>query len=99
MINREELLNFLRTNKDLLKSKYSLTKIGIFGSYARDEQTENSDIDIILDFETDLEDIYGTKYDLREYLKSVFKKEVDICTERAIKPVFKPFILRDAIYV
>ena len=78
MINREELLNFLRTNKDLLKSKYSLTKIGIFGSYARDEQTENSDIDIILDFETDLEDIYGTKYDLREYLKSVFKKEVDI---------------------
>jgi uncharacterized protein len=99
MNNREDVLNFLRSNKDILLSEYSLTKIGIFGSYARNEQTENSDIDIILDFETDLDDIYGTKYDLREYLKSVFKKEVDICTERAIKPIFKPFILRDAIYV
>ena len=99
MYNRAEILDFLKANKDSLKSKYRIKKIGIFGSYARNEQTEKSDMDIILDWEEDLDDIYGTKYDLREYLKSVFKKEVDICTERAIKPIFKPYILKDAIYV
>ena|ERR1017187_8300852 len=99
MNKREDVLNFLRTNKELLLSKYSLTKIGIFGSYARNEQTEMSDIDIILDFKEDENDFYGKKYDLREYLKSVFEKEVDICTEHAIKPRFRPYILKDVIYV
>ena len=99
MNKREDVLNFLRTNKDSLLSKYSLTKIGIFGSYARNEQTEMSDIDIILDFKEDENDFYGKKYDLREYLKSVFEKEVDICTEHAIKPRFRPYILKDVIYV
>ena len=99
MNKREDVLNFLRTNKDSLLSKYSLTKIGIFGSYARNEQTEMSDIDIILDFKEDENDFYGKKYDLREYLKSVSEKEVDICTEHAIKPRFRPYILKDVIYV
>ena len=99
MNKREDILNFLRTNKDSLLSKYSLTKIGIFGSYARNEQTEMSDIDIILDFKEDENDFYGKKYDLREYLKSVSEKEVDICTEHAIKPRFRPYILKDVIYV
>ena len=58
-----------------------------------------SDIDIILDFKEDENDFYGKKYDLREYLKSVFEKEVDICTEHAIKPRFRPYILKDVIYV
>src|SRR5450432_2041244 len=99
MYKREDILSFLRANKELLLSKYSLTKIGIFGSYARDEQTEGSDIDFILEFEEDAKGMYSKKYALHEYLKSVFKTEVDICTEHAIKPIFKPYILKDAIYV
>jgi predicted nucleotidyltransferase len=99
MYKREEILNFLRENKDLLLSKYSLTKIGIFGSYARNEQTEKSDIDFILEYEEGATDLFNKNYDLREYLKSTFKKEVDICSERAIKPMFRPYILKDAIYV
>jgi predicted nucleotidyltransferase len=99
MYKREEILNFLRANKELLLTKYSLTKIGIFGSYAREQQTENSDIDIILEYEDDAKDMFNKHYYLREYLKSVFKKEVDICSERAIKPMFRPYILKDAIYV
>ena len=99
MYKKEEILDFLRTNKDSLLSKYSLTKIGIFGSYAREEQTEKSDIDFILEFEDNAKGMYSKKYDLHEYLKSVFKKEVDICTEHSIKPIFKPYILNDVIYV
>ena|ERR1700722_9155833 len=99
MYKREEILNFLRENKEQLLSKYSLTKIGIFGSYAREEQTENSDIDFIFEYEEGIKDVFNKNYDLREYLKSTFKKEVDLCREGSIKPIFKPYILRDAIYV
>ncbi len=99
MYKREEILNFLRENKEMLLSRYSLTKIGIFGSYARNEQTEKSDIDFIFQFEDDAKDLYNKYFDLHEYLKSVFKKEVDICSERGIKPMFKPYILKDVIYV
>ena len=48
MITRSEILQFLRLNKDLFKEKYNVVKIGIFGSYSREEQTDNSDIDIIV---------------------------------------------------
>jgi predicted nucleotidyltransferase len=99
MYKREEILEFLRANKDLLLSKYSLTKIGIFGSYAREEQTEKSDIDFIFEFEKDAKGLYSKKFALHEYLKSELKKEVDLCREGAIKPVFKSYILKDAIYV
>ena len=80
-------------------SRYSLSKIGIFGSYAREEQTEKSDIDFIFEFEKDAKKLYSKKFALHEYLKSELKKEVDLCREGAIKPIFKPYILKDVIYV
>jgi predicted nucleotidyltransferase len=99
MNKREEILDFLRANKELLRSKYSIAKIGIFGSYARNEQTEKSDIDFILEYEENATDLFNKDYSLREYLKSAFKKDVDICHEGSIKPIFKPYILKDTIYV
>lgn len=99
MINRSDILHFLRINKALFQEKYNVVKIGIFGSYSREEQTENSDIDIIVEFGENTEDLFDKKYDLREYLKTEFKKNIDLCREGAIKPLFKPIILKDAIYV
>ena len=51
MINRSDILQFLQMNKILFKERYNVVKIGIFGSYSREEQTENSDIDIIVEFD------------------------------------------------
>ena len=99
MITRSEILQFLRLNKDLFKEKYNVVKIGIFGSYSREEQTDNSDIDIIVEFGENTEDLFDKKYDLRQYLKIELKKNIDLCREGAIKPLFKPIILKDAIYV
>jgi len=99
MINRSDILQLLRINKVLFKEKYNVVKIGIFGSYSREEQTENSDIDIIVEFGENTEDLFDKKYDLREYLKTKLNKNIDLCREGAIKPLFKPMILKDAIYV
>jgi uncharacterized protein len=99
MIDRDEILQFLRLNKELFRKNYNVVKIGLFGSYSRDEHTDESDIDIIVEFGENTDDLFDKKYDLREYIKSGLKKNIDLCREGAIKPVFKTIILKDAIYV
>ena len=98
MINRTEILNFLRSNKDYFKVKYNIIKIGLFGSYARDEQTDTSDIDIIVLFDDNTEDLFDKRFALREYIKSKFNKKVDVCHEQAIKPVFRELIFNETEY-
>lgn len=99
MFTKTYILNYLSDNKVFFKTKYNVIKIGIFGSYAREEQTEKSDIDIIVEFEENVENLYDKKFELREYLISKFKTNIDLCREGAIKPIFKSLILKDAIYV
>jgi predicted nucleotidyltransferase len=49
MIQQNEIITYLKENKDLFQRQFNIIKIGIFGSFARNEQTENSDIDIIFE--------------------------------------------------
>jgi uncharacterized protein len=72
--------------------------IDLFGSFARNEQTEDSDIDILVRFRDDAPDLYNLEIALKGYLKKQFNKEIDICSEKWIRPVFKPLVLKDAIY-
>ena len=48
MLNRQDILSFLRDNKEYLQKHFHLTKVGIFGSFARDEQKQDSDIDLLI---------------------------------------------------
>ncbi len=98
MENKNSILDFFRANKELLSKRFRVIKIGIFGSYARGEATEQSDIDIIVEFDEDIDSIFDRKYELKEYLMAHFRKKVDLCREGAIKPIFKQLILKDAIY-
>ncbi|HDR51177.1 MAG TPA: hypothetical protein ENN90_06085 [Mariniphaga anaerophila] len=98
MLTSGEILTFLRNNKLTLKNKYFVTEIGLFGSFARDEQNENSDIDFLVIFEPDTPDLYSVEKELKEYLKNHFNREVDISAKKWINPVFKPLILKEAVY-
>jgi uncharacterized protein len=98
MMTKEYIINYLKQNKIRLHNQYRVSKIGLFGSYARNEDTESSDIDIILEFENNTEDLYLIKKNLREELQAQFKKPIDICREKYIKPVFRKQILSQAIY-
>lgn len=98
MLNANDILYFLRHNKPYICEQFYCSQIGLFGSFARNEQTEDSDIDILVRFKDDAPDLYGLEMGLKEYLKRQFEKEIDICSEKWIKPVFKPLVLKDAIY-
>jgi predicted nucleotidyltransferase len=99
MLTQENILNFLSENKLFLREQFHVVKIGIFGSFARNEQNPDSDIDILIEMENNVSNDYDLKWNLREFLKNQFQRDVDICNSKHIKPYAKEYILKDAIYV
>lgn len=80
----------------LLKEKFFIKKIGVFGSYSRGEETPESDVDILVEL---FEPLGWEFFDLKEYLEEILAKNVDLVTENAIRPKLKDKILNDVIYV
>jgi predicted nucleotidyltransferase len=70
----------------------------LFGSFARNEQTDESDIDILVVFEPGTQNLYEVELELKAYLKKRFDREIDICSKKWIKPIFQPMVLKEAIY-
>jgi len=99
MINQTQILDYLSANRQNISQKYFLKKLGIFGSYARNEQTPESDLDLLVEFEENTPDLTEKKEFLRNEMQSIFNIRVDICREKYIKPIFRQQILTDAIYV
>lgn len=99
MSDLDNILAYLLLNKDRYYKEYHLQKIGIFGSIARNEQNENSDIDLIVEFKKDTADLYSIKQLIKQELEEKFNRSVDICREKYLKPYFKKQIQREAKYV
>lgn len=98
MTNKEYILATLRNHKPEL-TKLGITDIGLFGSYVRGEQSATSDIDILIDFDPEMEnyDNYMAVYDIFEQL---FKNEkVEIITKNGLSPYIGPSILKEVMYV
>ena len=98
MLTSNEIISLLRENKSYLRNHFYCTEIGLFGSFARNEQTDKSDIDILVVFEPGIPNLYYVELELKRYLKKCFKREVDICSKKWIRPIFKPLVLKEAIY-
>jgi uncharacterized protein len=91
-----EIENKLKELKPFLHRKYFVDKIGYFGSYSRDEQDENSDIDILVSFKKPL----GWEFfDLQELLENELKIKVDLVSEKGLKKQLRPIILKNVKYV
>jgi len=97
-LNREfeetEIKKISKRIKPLLK-KRGVKKAGIFGSYSRGEQKENSDIDILVEMKGSLLDVIGLEMELKKLLK----KKVDLLTYNGIHPSLKKQILHEEIRV
>ena len=96
-MTQEQILHYLSTHKDRFQKRYHVNKIGIFGSYARNEATPESDIDIVVDLKkSTMFGLVGIKEDIEEY----FKTHVDIVQIRdRMNGLLKERIEKEAIYV
>ncbi|MGB6127644.1 MAG: nucleotidyltransferase domain-containing protein [Psychrilyobacter sp.] len=96
-MNRTEIIQIIKTHEKTIKS-FGIDKIGIFGSYAKEIQNENSDIDILVKFKK-VSRISRSYFGLKFYLEDLLKKEVDLCREKDLRAELKEEILRSVIYV
>jgi predicted nucleotidyltransferase len=95
---RNQILAFLAQNKKLFRDRYHIIRIGLFGSYARGEQTTKSDVDLLVEFEENTQELYDLKIQIKEFIKNGLDIEVDICREKYIKPRIKNSILKETVY-
>ena len=80
-----------------IQRRYGVTRIGLFGSFARGEDQSASDVDILVDFATPVD--FFTFLELKEYLETILDREVDLVTKNALKPLIKDSILSQVTYL
>jgi len=90
----EQILQIIEANREKIKG-FGVRRLGLFGSAARGEATEGSDLDFVVELEKKTFDIY---MDLKEFLEELFGCRVDLVMKDAIKPRLREPILKETIY-
>ncbi len=96
-MNRAEVLDLLRTHKLTLEQRFGVTKLALYGSLARDQATDTSDVDVLVEFDTppDWRRYFGAQF----YLEDLLGRPVDLAMKAEIRVEIQPFVERDAIDV
>ena len=98
-VKTKGILNFLAQHLEHVQRHFHIVKIGLFGAFARQEQRQDSDIDIFIELQENTPNIYELKQELKEFIGSRFQRKVDIAREKYLKKTFKERILKEAMYV
>lgn len=91
-MTKEDIKKIMREHKEILQ-KNKVKSVALFGSYVRNEQRENSDIDLLVEFE---EDTYSNFINLIFSLETLFGKEVTVVSEEDLSPYILPYVLKEA---
>jgi hypothetical protein len=91
------VLDMIKNNKVILQSNYGVKKIGLFGSYIKNTQSKKSDIDILVEFNKDI-DLFDF-LDVKDFLEKLLNRRVDLVMKSALKPNIKKHILNEVQYV
>jgi len=96
-MNRARAIELLQQSKEMLASRYGVTRLALFGSTARDAAREDSDVDILVAFDgaATSRRYFGVQF----YLEDLFGHPVDLVTEKALRPELRPFIEKEAVRV
>jgi predicted nucleotidyltransferase len=93
----EQIRDKLAAMKPFLETEYHVRELGLFGSYVRDEQTDTSDLDVLVEFDdpVSLLDLVRLENELTERLGM----QVDLVTKDSLKPRIKTRVIDDVVYV
>jgi predicted nucleotidyltransferase len=98
MTSKNNILSLINAHKPQLMS-FGINRIGLFGSYVRDEQKPQSDIDILVDFESEKE-TFDNFMNLYNYLEELFTDEkIEVVTVNGLSPYIGQYILKEVNYV
>ncbi|WPP51699.1 nucleotidyltransferase family protein [Catalinimonas niigatensis] len=96
METSQEIESRLKAIKPYLQDEFGVDQIGYFGSFAKGDYHENSDLDVLVSFDRKI----GWKFfDLKDYLEAIIGRKVDLVTERSLKKQWKQAILQQVKYI
>jgi len=94
---KEEILQALISHKEEIK-QFAIKRIGLFGSYVRGEQNQESDVDILVEFLPGQKN-FKNFIQLAYYLEELLGRRVELVTSESLSPYLKPYILKEVEYV
>ena len=97
IVDKHVVLTKLEERIEEIRQKFSVKKLSIFGSIARDESTDNSDIDVLVVFNR--EGSFDLFMDLKFYLEDLLGVKIDLVTDKALRPQVRRAIERELIHV
>lgn len=101
MIDKEDIINYLSQNKQFFKEEFFVDKIGLVGSFARNDYHNESDVDLVVYFlpEANNHRIFRLYLKLQELISFQLNKNVDIIANGKVLPAFKEVLKEEIIYV
>ena len=96
-MNKEEITDFLTQHKAELEDLFGVQRIGLFGSYARNEAGAESDIDISVVLKN--ENIADSYFGVLHYLEDHLQHKIDLGLESSLRPEIREQVMKDIIYV
>jgi predicted nucleotidyltransferase len=96
-MNRDEVLDLLRSHKPVLADRFGVTSLALFGSFARDEATDSSDVDILVEFSIppDWQTYFGAVF----YLEDLVGRPVEMASNEELRPEIRSHVMRHAVNV
>ncbi|WP_404318406.1 nucleotidyltransferase family protein [Malaciobacter canalis] len=98
-MHKQDILDYLKSNQEYYYKQFGIKFIGLFGSFARDEANDNSDIDILYKIEKDKKLSIFKYLKLTKQLEDFFHKKIDLVRDETVKPQMKSYIQKDISYV
>ena len=96
-MKRDEVLKILRAHKATLAERFDVAELALFGSFARDEAAEDSDVDILVRFEGPTH--WRRYFDAQFYIEDLLGREIDLATEKMVRPEIRPYVEKEAVRV
>jgi hypothetical protein len=94
----EDILGYLRNNKKFFYEAFGVTRMGIFGSFTREQQSSSSDIDMVIEIEQRRKDIH-IFLELKRFLEKELSRKIDMGFEHSLKPIIRERIKGQIKYV
>jgi predicted nucleotidyltransferase len=96
-MNRAQILRMLTERKPEIRTRYGVKRLALFGSAARDEMDQSSDVDVLVEFAGPA--TFGAYMDLKFYLEDLFGRPVDLVTDKALRDEIRPYVEKELIRV